>query len=47
MTNTLAIWFVIIIAAFLAIDGVLFGWTMSLFLGRKFVDLLYWMAFWR
>lgn len=47
MTNTLAIWFAILIAGFLAIDAVLFEWAMSLFLAGKFADLLHWMAFWR
>ncbi|MBY4891512.1 hypothetical protein KUL25_01890 [Rhodobacteraceae bacterium N5(2021)] len=47
MTNTLAIWICILIAAFLAVDAVLFDWNTSLFLGRKFADLLWWMAFWR
>lgn len=47
MTNTLAIWFVIVIAAFLAVDAVIFDWTNSVFLGRKFADVLFWLAFWR
>ncbi|GAB5446655.1 hypothetical protein [Gymnodinialimonas sp.] len=47
MTNTIAIWILILIAAFLAVDAVLFEWANSLFLGRKFADLLSWMAFWR
>ncbi|WP_224814414.1 hypothetical protein [Hasllibacter sp. MH4015] len=47
MTNTLAIWFGIVIAACLAIDAVFFDWANSLFLARKFADLLWWMAFWR
>lgn len=47
MTNTLAIWIAIMIAGLLALDAVLFGWSNSLFLARKFADLLWWMAFWR
>ncbi|WP_341861055.1 hypothetical protein [Gymnodinialimonas sp. 57CJ19] len=47
MTNTLAIWIIIVIAAFLAVDAVMFDWSLSLFLGRKFASLLLWMAFWR
>ncbi|QXT38837.1 hypothetical protein [Gymnodinialimonas ceratoperidinii] len=47
MTNTLAIWIVIVIAAFIAVDAVMLDYTMSLFLARKFADLLNWMAFWR
>lgn len=47
MTNTIAIWIIILIAAFLTVDAVLFEWDNSLFLGRKFADLLWWLAFWR
>ena len=47
MTNTLTIWFLIVIAAFLAVDAVIFDWSTSLFLGRKFADVLVWLAFWR
>ncbi|MBF9047414.1 hypothetical protein LSUCC0031_09845 [Rhodobacterales bacterium LSUCC0031] len=47
MTDGLAIFFVICIAAFLAIDASLFGWEMSLILARRFTDLLNWLAFWR
>lgn len=47
MTNTLAIWIVILIAAFLTVDAIAFDWDLSVFLGRKFADLLWWMAFWR
>jgi hypothetical protein len=47
MTNTLAIWIGITLAALLAVDAVLFDWAYSLFWGRKFADLLILMAFWR
>ncbi len=47
MTNTLAIWILILLAAFLAVDGVLFDWTYTLFLAQKFASVLIWMAFWR
>lgn len=47
MTNSLAIWILIVIAACLAVDGVLFDWTYSLFLGQKGASVLIWMAFWR
>lgn len=47
MTNTIAIWILILIAAFVAVDAAFFAWDLSLFLGRKFADLLWWMAFWR
>ncbi|MBL4626558.1 MAG: hypothetical protein JKY00_00705 [Roseicyclus sp.] len=47
MTNTLAIWIGIVIAAFFAVDAVLFDWTYTLFLGLKLADLLWWLSFWR
>lgn len=47
MTNTIAIWICILVAAFLAVDAVLFDWTLSLNLGRRFAGVLTWMAFWR
>ncbi len=47
MTNTLTIWIAVIVAGLLAADAVLFDWSNSLFLGRKFADLLWWLAFWR
>ncbi|MEX3015841.1 hypothetical protein [Gymnodinialimonas hymeniacidonis] len=47
MTNALAIWIGIVLAACLAVDAVLFDWSNSLFLARKFAELLRWMAFWR
>ena len=47
MTNALAIWIAIVVAALLAVDAVLFDWSNSLFLARKFAELLRWMAFWR
>lgn len=47
MTNVLAIWIGILLAAFLAFDAVLFDWSNTLFLARKFADLLAAMAFWR
>lgn len=47
MTNGLAIFLAICIAGFLALDAFLWDWTLSLFLARRFADLLNWMAFWR
>lgn len=47
MTNTLAIWIVIVLAGCLAVDAVLFEWSNSMFLARKFLGVLRWMAFWR
>ncbi|MDV7143933.1 hypothetical protein R3X27_14695 [Tropicimonas sp. TH_r6] len=36
----------IIIAALIALDLVM-GWEAHMFLARKFVDLIHWIAFWR
>lgn len=47
MTNALAIWIGILLAACVAADALLFDWTYSMFLARKFLDVLRWMAFWR
>ena len=46
MTNTLTIWIAGIIIAFFAIDLTL-DWGASLFLIKKFADLIEWAAFWR
>lgn len=47
MTNRLAIIFVIIIAALFAFDYSQYDWANTVFLFRKFVALIEWMAFWR
>ncbi len=47
MTNALAIWIGIVLAALLAVDAVLFDWTYTLFWARAFADVLIWLAFWR
>jgi hypothetical protein len=47
MTNTLAIWIMIVLAGCIAVDAVLFDWSGAMFLARKFLDVLRWMAFWR
>jgi hypothetical protein len=47
MTNGLAIFLVICIAGFLALDASLLDWDLSLSLARRFAGLLSWMAFWR
>ncbi len=41
-------WFILalVIAALLALDLVM-GWEAHLFLARKFVELIDWVAFWR
>jgi hypothetical protein len=47
MTNGLAIFLGLCLAAFLAFDAMVFGWDLSLSLARRFAGLLNWMAFWR
>ena len=47
MTNSIAVWLALLIAAFFAVDYVQFDWAMTVFLLRKFLDLLAWVAFWR
>lgn len=47
MTNKLALYLGIIVIAALAVDAVLHGWFYSLFLAKKFVDLIEYLAFWR
>ena len=47
MTNTIAIVLAILIIGAVAIDTVLFGTEHLLFLGKKFFELIEWIAFWR
>ena len=47
MTNRLAVWLALIIAALLAYDYYQFDWANTVFIIRKFVDLIEWIAFWR
>jgi hypothetical protein len=47
MTNSIAIGLAIVILALLALDWQLAGFDNSLFLARKFNELLEWIAFWR
>lgn len=47
MTNKLAIALALVIAVILALDWFVFGWDLHVFLGRKGVDLIEYLAFWR
>lgn len=47
MSNKLAILLGLSIVAALAYDAVYHEWANSLFLARKMVDLIEWLAFWR
>jgi|TARA_R110001606_G_scaffold161530_1_gene305434 hypothetical protein len=46
MTNLLAVWLFLIVVAAIAAD-LFFGWGGTLFLMRKFANLVEWTAFWR
>ena len=47
MTNTIAIWLALFIAALLGFDYYQYDWANSVFLLRKLLDLIEWLAFWR
>ena len=47
MTNTIAVWLVLLIAAALAVDYWLYDWANAIFLSRKLIELIEWLAFWR
>ncbi len=47
MTNTIALWLAVLILGFLALDYFYLDWNVVVFLGRKLLDLIEWMAFWR
>ncbi|EAQ01478.1 glyceraldehyde-3-phosphate dehydrogenase [Pseudooceanicola batsensis HTCC2597] len=47
MTNKVAIGLAVLILGLLVVDWQMFGLNNSLFLAKKFSDLLEWVAFWR
>lgn len=47
MTNIIAIWLGVIILGFLALDYFVLDWDSPLFLGRKLLELVEYLAFWR
>jgi hypothetical protein len=47
MTNGLAVFLTTALLAALAADGLLNGWQASLFLARKFMDLMAVVTVWR
>ncbi len=47
MTNRIALWLGAVLIGLIAIDVILFGTEQLVYLGRKMVDLIEWMAFWR
>ena len=47
MTNSIAIVLALLIVGAIATDVVFYGTEHLIFLGKKFADLLEWLAFWR
>ncbi|MDF0597422.1 hypothetical protein [Psychromarinibacter halotolerans] len=47
MTNTIAIVLGLLLVAFFAYDGLQMDWAMTVFLGRKGLEFVEWLAFWR
>ncbi len=47
MTNKLALIIGLLIIGLLAFDYYQYDWANTVFLARKFVALIEWMAFWR
>ncbi len=47
MTNGIALFLVLAVAAALAVDGYSNGWAATLFLARKFMDLKDLVTIWR
>ncbi len=47
MTNRIAIVLALLVVAVFAVDAYAFGGTLPVFLGRKMLNLLTWLAFWR
>ncbi|MGX9354401.1 hypothetical protein ACS3SW_04335 [Roseobacteraceae bacterium S113] len=47
MTNQLAIWLGVCVVGALVLDLVFFGTDHILFLAKKGMELIEWMAFWR
>lgn len=47
ITNKIAVGLALLVLAFLAVDYHFTGWAMVLFLARKFILLIEYLAFWR
>jgi len=47
MTNAIAYVIAGIVLAVLALDWAVFGWDLHIHLGRRFVDLIEYLSFWR
>jgi len=47
MTNTIAFWLALVIAAVFAADLLYFDWDLHIILGRLVLRVIEWVAFWR
>ncbi len=47
MTNKIAIALGLLLLSVVLMDTLLFGWDLHIFLGRKLVELIEYLAFWR
>jgi len=47
MTNSLAIGIGLCLFAFFGLDWFFNDWANTIFLGRKTLDMIEWLAFWR
>jgi hypothetical protein len=47
MSNTLAIWLGLLLLAVVALDWLLFEWSILIFAMRGLAELIKWAAFWR
>ena len=47
MTNSIAIGLGVMILSALALDFYLYGWDHLIFLAKKGLELIEWLAFWR
>ncbi|WP_299549196.1 hypothetical protein [uncultured Tateyamaria sp.] len=47
MTNRIAFLLALLIVGAIAVDVFLYGMQHLIFLGKKFAELLEWIAFWR
>lgn len=47
MTNSLAITIGLIVTALVSVDVLMYGTEHLLFLGKRLIELIEWLAFWR
>jgi len=47
MTNAISIWLGLLIVGFLVLDHYVLDWEVALYLGRKLLEFVEYIAFWR